>query len=104
MAPPTAEQVKVATEALRKEAGVWDEESAEMTKIADKADGLRLTRIEAGVFQVIFDAYGLAIDQIIARSHEGSERMSEVGRTLRSVADTYESEETAKVHKLKNIY
>jgi hypothetical protein len=104
MAPPTAEQVKVATEALRKEAGVWDTESGEMAKIGPKAEGLRLTRIEAGLFQVIFDTYGTVIDQVIARAGEGTTQMADVGKTLRSVADIYEQEEAAKVHKLTNLY
>jgi hypothetical protein len=104
MAPPTAEQVKVATDALRKEAGVWDTESGEMGKIGPKAEGLRLTRIEAGLFQVIFDTYGTVIDQVIARAGEGTKQMTDVGKTLRSVADIYDQEETAKVHKLKNLY
>lgn len=104
MAPPTSEQITVATRALRTEAGVWDEESAEMAGIGPKGEGLRLNRVEAGLFQVVFDAYGQVIDQVIARSNEGAERMSEIATTLRSVADTYDREEAANTHQLKNIY
>ncbi|WP_217281735.1 hypothetical protein [Kibdelosporangium persicum] len=96
--------MKVATEALRKEAGVWDHEADETGTIPTKAEGLRLNRIEAGLFQVIFDTYGQVIDQVIARTNEGKKQMTEVANTLRSVADTYEQEEAANVHKLKNIY
>jgi hypothetical protein len=104
MAPPTAQEVKVATDALRTEAGVWDKESGEMGKIGPEAEGLRLNRIEAGLFQVIFDTYGQVIDQVIARSNEGGTQMADVAKTLRSVADTYDQEEAANVHKLNNIY
>lgn len=104
MAPPTAQQIKTATDALRNEAGVWDKESGEMGKIGPKAEGLRLDRVEAGLFQVIFDAYKQVLDQVIARSNEGKTQMTDIGKTLRSVADTYDQEEAANVHKLKNIY
>ena len=104
MAPPTAQEIKTATEALRTEAGVWDKESGEMAKIGPKVEGMRLDRVEAGLFQIIFDAYGQVIEQVIARSNEGKAEMTEVGKTLRSVADTYDQEEAANVHKLKNIY
>ncbi|MCE7001634.1 hypothetical protein LWC34_02080 [Kibdelosporangium philippinense] len=104
MAPPTADQVKVAIEALRQEAGVWDQEADTTGNIATAAEELRLNRIEAGLFQVIFDTYSQVIDQVIARANEGKTQMTEVADTLRSVADTYEQEEAANVHKLKNIY
>jgi len=104
MAPPTADQVKVATEALRYEAGVWDREADEIGKIPAKAEDIRLTRIEAGLFQVIFDTYGQVIDQVIARTGEGRTQMNAVADALRTVADTYEQEENAQVHRMKNIY
>lgn len=104
MAPPTTEQVTVATEALRTEAGVWDTQAESMADISHKADGLRLNRVEAGLFQVIFDTYGQVIDQVTARASEGNTQMLAIGTTLRAVADTYEREETDHVHKLRNIY
>jgi hypothetical protein len=104
MAPPTSDQVKVATEALRNEAGAWDREADEIGKIPAKAEDLRLNRIEAGLFQIIFDTYGQVIDQVIARAGEGRTQMNAVANTLRTVADTYEQEENAQVHKMKNIY
>lgn len=104
MAPPTADQVQVAIQALRHEASVWDHEAEATGSVPAKAEGLRLNRIEAGLFQVIFDTYGQVIDQVIARTNEGRQQMTDIANTLRSVADTYEQEEAANVHKLKNIY
>lgn len=104
MAPPTSDQITVATTALRTEAGTWDELSIEIGKIPAKAEELRLTRIEAGLFQVIFDAYDDVVDQVIARTNEGKKQMTEIGSTLRSVADTYDSEEAAGEHRLRNLY
>lgn len=104
MAPPTADQVKVATEALRNEAGVWDREADEIGKIPTMAEGLRFNRVEAGLFQIVFDAYMQMIDQVTARAGEGRTQMNAVADTLRTVAGTYEQEEAAQVHKMKNIY
>src|SRR5215475_4326048 len=50
--------VKVATDALRTEAGVWDQQSGQMDAIATKVDGLRFNRLEAGVFQLVVGPYG----------------------------------------------
>jgi hypothetical protein len=44
------------------------------------------------------------IDVVIARTGEGKAQMTGVADALRSVADTYEQEEAAHVHKLKNTY
>ncbi|MGH4008864.1 MAG: hypothetical protein ACRDTH_12030 [Pseudonocardiaceae bacterium] len=104
MAPPSKAQVKVATDALRTEAGIWDQQSRELDKIVGQADGLRLERIEAGIFQIIFDAYTSVVDQVTARSGEGSQRMAEVANTLHQVADTYDDEEAANLHLVKNLY
>lgn len=104
MAPPDKDHVRVITEALRKEATVWDDEATNMGKIAPHVEGLRLNRIQAGLFQVIFNTYGEVIDQVIARSNEGKQRMTEVGSTLRSVADTYDRQEAATTHNLRNVY
>lgn len=104
MAPPTSDQITVATSALRTEAGTWDELSTEIGKIPGMAEGLRLTRIEAGLFQVIFDAYDKVVDQVVARTNEGKTEMTAIATTLRSVADTYDSEETAGEHRLRNLY
>lgn len=104
MPPPTADQIRVATEALRTEAGVWDTQAAQMNRIGPTAEGLRLNRIEAGLFQVIFDTYGQVIEQVIGRANEGGQRMTEIATTLRSVADTYDREEAANTHMLNNVY
>jgi hypothetical protein len=104
VAPPSTENIKVATNSLRQEAGTWDSESAAMGSIPPKAENLRLTRIEAGLFQVIFDAYGQLIDQVIARSTEGTQQMTDIGKTLRSVANIYDEEEAAHEHRIKNLY
>lgn len=104
MAPPSKAQIKVATDALRAEAAIWDQQSSELGKIVSQANGLRLDRIEAGIFQIMFDAYASVVDQVTARSGEGHKHMADVANTLHQVADTYDEEDAANLHLLKNLY
>jgi hypothetical protein len=104
MAPPSSQTVQAATKALRDEAKVWDDQSKTTGDIAPKVEGLRLSRIEAGLFQVIVTEYEKAIDVIVTRTGEGQQVMTNVADTLRTVADTYDQEESAGVHRMKHLY
>ena len=94
---------EVATDALRTEAGAWDQQSAQMGNIATKVDGLRFTRTEAGVFQLVVGPYNDVVDQVHGRCQEAVQRMKEIADTLRQVAKTYDEEERNGVHRLKNL-
>lgn len=102
--PPTKEQLEVATQALRTEAGIWDEQSGKIGSVVGKVADLRLSRIEAGVFQLIVSPYDSLADQLTNRCGEGRDRMAEIATTLRQVADTYEAEEARNEHRLRNLY
>jgi hypothetical protein len=104
MPPPTAQEVAVATGTLRSEAGVWDRESGQLNAITSKAEGLRMNRLEAGVFQVMVSAYESVVEQVQHRCGEGVQRMSEVAGTLRQVADTYDREDRNREHAIRNLY
>lgn len=94
--PPTDEQIEYATDALREEAGVWDGQSGEMARIAGMVEGLGLTRLEAGMFQLIVSPYNSVVNQVAARCQEGAQRMSDIADALTGIArDTDETEETA---------
>lgn len=104
MAPPSNGQIKVATNTLRTETGVWDQQSSSAGKIASQANNLRMDRFEAGVFQIIVSAYSSVVDQVTARSQEGQQRMADIANTLHQVANTYDQEEAENLHLLKNLY
>jgi uncharacterized protein YukE len=104
MPPPTAAEVKVATDALRTEAGVWDTQADEMHAISLKVAGLHMSRLEAGMFQVVVSAYDGMVEQVALRCQEGHDRMRDIGTTLRQVADTYQSEDESGAHRIKNLY
>jgi hypothetical protein len=104
MPPPTAAQITVATQALRSEATVWDGQVCEINRVWTAAENLRLTRIEAGLFQLIVNEHETIIDLFVARGTEGATRMAEIAKTLRLVADTYDREEADNTHLLTSIY
>jgi uncharacterized protein YukE len=95
--------VKVATDALRTEAGVWEQQSGQMESIATTVDDVRFNRLEAGVFQLVVGPYRELVDQVHGRTQEAVQRMKEIADTLRQVAKTYEAEELDGSHKLKNL-
>jgi hypothetical protein len=102
--PPTAEQVQVATDALRTEAGVWDAQSTQLGAIQSKVSGLTFSRLEAGIFQVLVSVNDDLVNHVTARCGEGKTQMAAIASTLRSVADTYDAEERSNEHSFRNIY
>ncbi len=102
--PPTPHDLAVATSALRVEAGVWDTQNAELDSLALKIEALGFTRLEAGLYQVIVGAHADLVRHAAARCREGAQEMARVAGTLRAVADTYDAEELAGEHRLRNLY
>jgi hypothetical protein len=99
----TAPGFEVATDSLRTEAGVWDQQSTQMGNLASKVDGVRFDRFEAGVFQLIQGPYNDVVTQVHDRCTEAVQRMKEIADTLRAVAKTYDEEELKGIHRLKNL-
>jgi hypothetical protein len=102
--PPTAAEVAVATGALRSEAGEWAGQSTRMAAVGKKVAAMEFGRLEAGLFQMMVSPYNELIAVVAARCAEGATAMTEVGATLRSVADTYDAEDQAAEHRIRNIY
>jgi hypothetical protein len=95
--------VKVATDTLRSEAGVWDRQSTQMGTVATTVDGLRFNRIQAGVFQLVVGSYGELVEQVHRHCLEAVPRMKEIADTLSQVANTYDAEEISGAHRLRNL-
>ena len=104
MTPPSKHDVEVATASLVTEGGVWLRQADQLEAISRKADGLRLSRLEAGLFQVVLSAYDAAADQLASRCREGHQRMTEIGVTLRQVAEIYQDEDDDNAHRLRGLY
>jgi hypothetical protein len=101
---PTPDEVTVATDVLRREATVWDDQSGKLARVSTDVAAMEFGRLEAGLFQLMVGPYNEVIDAVAARTREGATAMTEIGRTLRSVADTYDAEDKAGEHRIRNIY
>jgi len=104
MTYPGPEEVSVATNALRGEAGEWDAQSATIGPVGTKVAAMEFGRLEAGLFQLMVGPYNDVIHAVAARCKEGASAMTEIANTLRSVADTYDAEDTASEHRIRNVY
>jgi Excreted virulence factor EspC, type VII ESX diderm len=102
--PPTAQQVQVATDALRSEAGIWDAQADQLGNIQSKVSGLTFSRLEAGIFQILVSVNDDLVNHASTRCGEGKTQMSSIASTLRSAADTYDTEERSNEHSFRNLY
>lgn len=102
--PVSGEQVAVATNALRTEAGEWETQSATLGALSAKVAEMEFGRLEAGLFQLMVSPYNDVIHALTARCREGAVAMTEVADTLRAVADTYDAEDKASEHRIRNVY
>ena len=102
--PPTGQQIQVATDALRTEAGVWDAQSRQLGTIEQKVGELTFSRLEAGIFQVLVSVNDDLVRHVTARCGEGKAQMTAIASTLRAVATTYDTEERSNEHSFRNLY
>lgn len=104
MTHPSPEEVSVATNTLRSEAGEWDAQSATIGQVGTKVAAMEFGRLEAGLFQLMVGPYNDVIHAVAARCKEGATATTEIATTLRSVADTYDAEDRASEHRIRNVY
>jgi hypothetical protein len=104
MTQPTPREVAVETGILRTEAGDWDEHAAKARTLSITVSAMKKGRLELGLFQVFVGAYDTVVDDVTARCDEGATAMTNIGTTLRKVADTYDAEDQASMHRIKKVY
>lgn len=100
----SSEQLRVAVDSLRADAGVWNRGSTTMSDLREKIDALSFNRLQAGLFQLIVDANDELVTIMSDRSGEACQRFSEIADTLRFCADTYEAEDAAGKHRIDNLW
>ncbi|MEU3222059.1 hypothetical protein ABZ695_02730 [Streptomyces sp. NPDC006976] len=96
--------LKHITDALRAEAKMWDEQSDSMGQVAGAVQGMRMTRLEAGLFQMIVSSYSEAIDQISTRCLEGQVCMADVADALIKNANAYDNQEVDTTKSVEDAY
>ena len=78
---------KINVDFLRNDGGAWLAQSFAMDKITEVVRGLRLTRVEAGAYQIMFDPYDKLVVRVDSLSVEGSKVMRGIRDVLRGIAD-----------------
>ena len=101
---PSAGEIRVATGALEKEAGKWDAERPGLESISGALAGMQLTRVEAGLFQIMFDAHEACRSQVEQRATEGSAEFHGIAGTLRHVAKVYRAEDDDRAHEIAGLW
>lgn len=96
--------IDVVTGRLRAEAHMWEKQAQSLSSVHHTVEGLRLTRIEAGLFQVIFNAYKGAINEVSQRTREGQARMDDIAEALRKNARAYDEGEDEVTHSIDGAY
>ena len=96
--------IAVATAALRHEAGRWAQGSDGLRLVTHLVDGMRMSRLEAGLFNPLLREYTELINVVSGRCLEGVNRTGEVSDALRRAADIYDDEERRNLHGLMNLY
>ncbi|MBV9846957.1 MAG: hypothetical protein JOZ47_18110 [Kutzneria sp.] len=107
MSAPSSEQVSVALEALRSDAGIWDKAADDLHTVTSAISGLTLRpealsvwAVEQGVDRTYGDARG-KLEEILGQA---ADDFGQIAKALRTAADIYEREDEQNMHKLKGVY
>ena len=81
--------LKVTVDAIKKDADLWEKESSVGTSVATAATNLRMSRLQAGVFQIIVDTNNEVCDFVNAAGTRASQQMKAAAAALRANARAY---------------
>jgi hypothetical protein len=90
-------------EHMRAAAASWEAAGNHLRSASGMADGLKFTRIEAGIFQGAWDEYIKTAAYVVARLNEGAAEAASIGTVLRESADTYEREDGTRAQVLNGM-
>jgi hypothetical protein len=90
-------------EHMRAAAAAWDSARDHLRTASGMAEGLKLSRVQAGIFQIAWDKYVVTTTYIVDRLNEGAAEAESIGVVLRASADTYEREDKARADVLNRI-
>lgn len=99
MSAPSAEEIRVATQALRDEGKIWLAEAPNCGSLSTSVENLNRSRLEAGIFQIYIGSYRHVCSTISALLKGAETAMESIGNTLIASADQYDQEEQNNVHR-----
>ncbi|MBE6482638.1 MAG: hypothetical protein E7Z94_09785 [Actinomyces ruminicola] len=86
-------ELRVCTDAINKEADLWEDQSVETVGVSNAAVMLRMSRLQAGIFQVIVSANDDVCDLVSNACLHGSQEMDAVAVALRENSRAYQEQE-----------
>lgn len=97
-------EMRVASGALEKESARWDREAPQLDTLAASLRGLALTRVEAGLFQVMFGAYEACRSSVEARAREGGREFRAMASTLSQLATAYHDLDAERAESIADLW
>lgn len=88
---------------IRTEAAHWDTHKTLCSGVSAAGDALRMTRLQAGLFQLIVDTNNRVCDLVQAECAQAATHMGEAATALRADADHYEDHELDVTQSIKDI-
>ncbi|PVG84787.1 hypothetical protein DDE18_04125 [Nocardioides gansuensis] len=96
--------MRIAANALSKEAEQWDNEAPKLTVIEQTLAGMTLTRVEAGIFQIMFGAYEACRAQVEDRAREGATEFTKMADTLRDIEKAYRDTDAQRADEIAALW
>jgi hypothetical protein len=96
--------LKVTVKAIKKDADLWEKESSVGTSVATSAANLRMSVLQAGIFQDVMDANNRVCDFVNTEGTRASQQMKAASTALRENARAYENTEAEVAASVPNGY
>lgn len=96
--------LKVTVKAIKKDADLWEKESSVGTSVANAAISLRMSVLQAGIFQGVMYANNSVCDFVNAAGTRASQQMKAAATALRENARAYENTDAEVAASVPNGY
>ena len=106
MVNPSSERITVALDKLKAVAASWHTSASDMDSARKViiTEGLKINRIQAGMFQVAYQPYINTATLFETRMAQATGQLNDIGTTLEACAEVYKQEEERGVHAMKDLY
>ncbi|WP_329026362.1 MULTISPECIES: hypothetical protein [unclassified Streptomyces] len=96
--------LKVITDAIRADVGMWDEQAKSIGEVSASIKGMHRSPTQLGLFAPLFTAYNGVIDHLSSRCGEGQVEMSKIADELIRNAKAYDDHEVETTESVKGAY
>lgn len=104
---PSTEKIQAALEAMRSDARGWNESAGELSSATFTASWLNLDAQDFSYLaneRSLTELYSELQNKIVTLLSQGQQNFESISTQMSAAADSYEAEEEAGVHRMRNIY